>query len=138
MPTQSRLHRFYTNFVVFDKLIPFIQADSPICHNTAIASWKKGNYVIGSIKRIVKLSVRGKSAFPLFTWDKASLDVELAFQELFPLNKNAYGLSKTMKWSKKFTWTTGKEFVTIIDGTTDNDIFTLSEDCFTKLTTGKN
>ena len=111
MPKQSRLNRFYSNYVVFDRFIPYDHDSSnanTIRHGTVTASWQKGEYVFGIVRRILKQSLRGKSAFPLFSCKikENSQDTEFAVQKLLPMdNSDNHGLSKYLSNSKHYTWT---------------------------------
>ena len=88
MPKQARLNRFYSNYVVFDKFIT-TKSNTPsvVSQNTCIAAWNNGKYAFGKIKRLIKLPVRGKSAYPIFHWDKTLIaqDVEMAIQLMLPI-----------------------------------------------------
>ena len=73
MPKQAIPNRFYSNYVVFDKFITTkSNTPSAVSQNTYIAAWNNRKYVFGKIKRLIKLPVRGKSAYPIFHWDKTS------------------------------------------------------------------
>lgn len=140
MPKQSRLTRFFSNYVVFDKFISSENeaSQSLVRHDTVIASWQNGKYVFGLVKRIIKHSIRGKSAYPVFKWDKTcTSDIDIASQELLPINNNlSNGLCKQLHLSKHFRWTTGKEFVTCVEGEFFEDTFTVGDDCLSKMQKG--
>lgn len=78
----------FTVTVAFDKFITTkSNTPSAVSQNTYIAAWNYGKYTFGNIKRLIRLSVRGKSAYPLFYWDKTlrTQDVEMAIQLMLPI-----------------------------------------------------
>lgn len=139
MPKQSRLNRFYSNYAVFDKFIPSEQDNSnTLKHNIVIASWKNDKYTLGFVRRIIRQSVRGKSAYPIFYWDKkGEKDVEIAIQMLNPNDHCNNGLCRLYTLSKKYIWITGNEFVTCVQGMSKDDEFLLQGDSYDQLKAGK-
>ena len=141
MPKQARLNRFYSNYVVFDKFIATKSKTPSSAHvkqNTYIAAWNNGKYTFGNIKRMIRLSIRGKCAFPIFHWDKSTQDVEIAIQVLLPIEKNENDLSRTLKWSKTFAWITVKDYVSSIQGHWIDGVYKIEENCYLELSSGKN
>lgn len=142
MPKQARLTRFFSNYVLFDKFMAAKSEDKAVTAvfpSTLIASWTQGKFVFGTVKRIVKLPLRGKSAFPIFKWEKSENQdhVDIAIQLLSPKENHEHGLSTCLVKSNDFQWISAKEYVTNLNGQWVEGVYQIEAACFSHLNEGK-
>lgn len=151
MPKQSRLNRFYANYILIDKFLPSVSDsshDSQLVLGDFIASWSTRHYFFGKIARIIKQSTKGKCAHPQFIWKKESDTAginEFAIQTLetytYPTecsesDSNNDDVPNKLILTKQFKWISCKDFVLKLDLRNEHGIFIMDSVCRKRLLEG--
>lgn len=145
MPKQSRLTRFYANYVIFDKFLPsdsLLNQESQLTLGDFIATWSKGNFYFGKLMRIIKQSIKGKCAHPQFIWKKSSNsagETDFAMQILessYSQSDPEYSVPEQITLTKQFKWVSSKDFVLKLDLQSREGKFIIEATCRKQLTEG--